>query len=280
MKNVRLMKTTTRSGILPTDTAIILRTDNEGQLDRIRSPNVQAVIYEPAVLPEWCAELASAVECGAFRLPRTILDNVGYADIETWLESNLPHDAVSTAVRGALLNDILFLADWERRSTGAERFIFRALTGTPSRHCGFHVDTIPPGAAPWGMLRVYNGAGTDYVDPNNVTAMRDFYRYLGRRERLVRDWCDARNRSDAGVYDNLQQSIVALDEARAFLIRPQDVFTARAGCIVAFKHLDVRLHWSSHAKELAWIHCSPMDGPPRFLVNIMPRISARRRSDP
>lgn len=265
------------SNALHFDTAIVLHTGNPSQLDRIRLPYVQAVIYEPAVLPAWCAELADAVERGTFQVPRTLLENVSYADIESWLESNLPHGAVAPAVRSALLSDILSLVDWERRSTSAAHFIFRVLTGTPSRHCGFHVDTVPPDAAPWGILRVYNGAGTDYVAPDNVTEMRDFYNYLSRRERLVRDWCDAGKQGDTAAYDKLLEGIVALDEERAFLKRSQDVFTARAGSTVAFKHLDIRLHWSDHAKELAWIHCSPMHGSPRFLVNITPRMPARRR---
>jgi hypothetical protein len=41
-----------------------------------------------------------------------------------------------------------------------------------------------------------------------------------------------------------------------------------AGAVVAFKHVDVGLHWTPHAKAKAWIHCSPMCGAARLVVNV------------
>ncbi len=259
--------------------SVILTTD-ERQLEQIRLAHVQAVIYEPSELPKWFEELANAVECGAFRFQRTILNDVGYNQIEAWLEASLPKNAVAAEVCDALQRDILSLVELVCRSTGASRFIFRAVTASPNHHCGFHVDTVPPGAVPWGLLRVYNGAGTDYIEPSNVKTTQDFYRYLSRRERLVRDWCNAKKNEDMIACDSLMARIAALDKERAFLKRPGDVFTVPSGCIVAFKHLDIRLHWSNHTNELAWLHCSPMQGAPRFLVNISPcTLAAKRRSD-
>jgi hypothetical protein len=253
--------------------ALVLRTRQERDLDQIRFPHVQAVICAPSP-PPWLAEVARAVRSGGFVVPRTILENVGIGDVERWLHANLPHGAVATSVRAALLADLVSLVQRQQALTGALRFVYRILTETPSRHCGFHVDTIMPGAPPWGLLRVYNGARTSYVEPSNVTSMREVYRHLHRRERLVREIREAQATGQHGTRRRLLDDLVALDDAPQFLRAPGEVATVPAGSIVAFKHLDIRLHWSDHPSSLAWIHCSPMEGTPRLLANVTVRPGA------
>lgn len=235
--------------------AVVLRTADARELELIKLPHVQAVIFIPAEMPAWLAPFGAAVARGALQVPRTILDGVTADDIESWIDANVRTADIDPQVLQAVRADILSLVAREIDMTGARRLIFRIFTDVPSRHCGFHVDTVPPAAPSHGLLRVYNGNGTAYVDPDNVISMRDFYKYLSRRERVIRT-------PDP-------DAIVALDEARAFLRRPEEVHIAPAGSIVAFKHLDVRLHWSDHPRELAWIHCSPMEGDARFVVNVM-----------
>ncbi len=244
--------------------AVVIETRNVDDLDQIQLAQVQAVVYTPPALPAWFAELAAAVCDGRFTVPRTILGDVDAGEIAAWIACHLPVDALEKPSGEALRDDILALVDRVGRTSGAQRFLFRVLTGTPSRHCGFHVDTVPPGAPPWGLLRVYTGAGTHYASPGDVTRAGDFYRYLGRRERLVRELGDA----DGAARDHLHELIIALDDQLGFLRPGAQIATAPAGSIVAFKHLDVRLHWSDHEPDLAWIHCSPMAGDPRFLVNV------------
>jgi len=242
---------------METATAVVHRTANERDLELIKLPHIQAVIFVPPELPAWLTQFGAAVARGSFQLPRTVLDDVTINDIEGWLHANMPAGAVEPEVLHAVRGDALSLVAREREMTGATRFVFRIFTGIPNRHCGFHVDTVPAAAPAHGLLRVYNGNGTAYVDPDNVISMREFYKYLSQRERLIRT--------------AETDSIIELDEARPFLLRPDDVHIAPAGSIIAFKHLDVRLHWSEHPRELAWIHCSPMEGDARFVVNVMAR---------
>ena len=248
----------------------VLHTTDPGELDRVQSPDVQAVIYTQTVEPPWMSDLAEAVAQGRYQVPRTILHAVDPRVIEAWLETQLPRDGVGPMVWQALRDDILSLLRWLGRTTGGSRFIFRVLTGVPSRHCGYHVDTVPPGAPAWGVLRVYNGAGTHFVHSDNLRSTADFYRYVRRRERLIRDWQVCGQGGDVVAAEGWLTRVQALDAALPFLHRPEEIHTAAAGSVVAFKHLDVSLYWSNHAMELAWIHCSPMEGVPRLLVNIAP----------
>jgi hypothetical protein len=257
--------------------AIVIRTTDERDLHQIRLPHVQAVIYAPPP-PPWLAEVDEVVRSGACVVPRTVLEDVGVAEVEEWLEARLPRGPLAPPVRAALLRDLVSLVERQAALTEASSFIYRILTDAPSRHCGFHVDTVLPGAPPWGLLRVYNGAGTSYVDSSNVTSMHEVYRHLGRRERLVRQMGEAERAGDDGARSSLLAELVALDAAPQFLRAPAEVATVPPGSIVAFKHLDIRLHWSDHAKSLAWIHCSPMEGEPRLLANITARPGAAGRS--
>lgn len=254
-----------------TDEALILVTDEEQGLHQIIDPMVQAVIYIQRNLPPWFEELAEAVRKGDFHVPRTVIPRAMRGEIEAWLENNLPTSPdTSTDLRELVKTDILALVDRAGKISGATRFMLRILTAVPNTECGFHVDTVPPGANPWGLLRVYVGAGTEFVDPANVTSMTDFYRYLSRRERLTRERRVANNDGDKNACERLQREIEQLDSERAFLHRPNDIQVAPAGSIAVFKHLDVSLHWSNHAKSMAWIHSSPMAGDTRFLVNLSP----------
>ena len=252
----------------PAHSARIVRTCEESALELIAEPNVQAVIYTPDPLPEWFTDLAGAVESGAFQIPRTTLYDVTRSGIGNWLEANLPSGEVAPEVRTALLEDILALPNRIAALAAVPRLQLRIFTGVPTTNCGFHVDTAPPAAPTLGLLRVYNGAGTAYVEPENVAGIGDFYRYLSRRERLERDRAAAHRSHDEDQFVRLEAEIARLDQERAFLKRADEVHVAPAGSIVAFRHLDVRLHWSEHAESLAWIHCSPMQGRPRLVVNV------------
>jgi hypothetical protein len=252
------------------DESFIIRTVDERDLDRILSANVQAVIYHPPTRPAWLVDLAAAVQSGAFQIPRIILPDVSRDEITSWLEANLPAETLAPAVRRALMEDVVALVDRLGRLGKVARFMLRIFTGAPTTDCGFHVDTVAPGAPAIGLLRVYNGAGTPYVEPGNVTSMREFYRYLSRRERLERERGSARRDGDRQTRESVEGEIMRLDRDLDFLKRPGETPVAPAGSIVALKHLDLSLHWSDHAKGLAWIHCSPMEGEPRLVVNITP----------
>lgn len=260
--------------------AVILQTQDERDLDKISSPSVQAVIFTPPSLPAWFAELAVAVQTGALQVPRTVLADTSRDEIAAWLENNLPVGVLGPEVRDALTADILALVDRVGALGDTTRFMLRIFTGAPNTECGFHLDTVPPGRHPCGLLRVYSGAGTAYVEPSNVSNMADFYRYLSRRERLTRERETARSEGETQARVSLDREIERLDAELDFLLRPDEVHTAPAGTIVGFKHLDIRLHWSDHDKSLAWIHCSPMEGEARLVVNVTAngpaRLSRRR----
>jgi hypothetical protein len=243
-------------------------TREESDLERIAEPDVQAVIYTPPEFPEWFPALAEAVEGEVFQIPRATLFDISRGGIRRWLEANLPSDAVAREVRRALVEDILALPNRIAALAAVTRLQIRIFTGAPTTDCGFHVDTVPPGAPTSGLLRVYNGTGTAYVDPGNITSVREFYRYLSRRERLERDRAAARRDHDGDRCSCLEAEITRLDEERAFLKRRDEVHFVPTGSIVAFRHLDVRLHWSEHSQSLAWIHCSPTQGRPRLVVNV------------
>jgi hypothetical protein len=250
------------------DDAVVICTHDDRELEAITNPTVQAVIYIPPALPAWFTDVASAVLGGALSIPRSVLPSASRNAIDNWLEQNLPITAVTPEVRGSLKDDVLGLVNRLGSLSHASRFMLRIFTEAPTTECGFHVDSVPPGAPTWGFLRVYNGAGTEYVHPANVTSMADFYRYLSRRERLIRESKAARSDGSEAEYARLQQAIADLDNERAFLVRREEIGIAPAGSIVAFKHIDIRYHWSNHSKAMTWIHCSPMAGEPRLVVNV------------
>jgi hypothetical protein len=253
-------------------TAAVIHTNDERDLRRVKQPNITAVIFTPPALPQWMHDVVPAIESGAFSVLRTTLHDVTADEIEAWLEQNVRHDSFAGELRG----DIAALVERQRDLFGTSRFVFRILTDTPNHRCGFHVDTVAPAAPVYGLLRVYNGNGTAYVDPENVVSTPAFYSYLSRRERLSRDVANAEKNGNAEVQRNRTEELLRHDEACAFLRHREAVGIAPAGAIVAFKHLDIRLHWSEHAPELAWIHASPMEGAPRLVVNVSSRSDRRR----
>lgn len=132
------------------------------------------------------------------------------------------------------------------------------------------------------MLRVYNGAGTQFVAAGDLIGAEEFYHYLGHRERLARERREARAAGDVRSLERTEQAIADLDRDRAFMRAGAATQVAPAGSIVAFKHVDIGVLWSSLPRN-AWVHCSPMDGEPRLVVNLAvaghtPR-SARRAED-
>ena len=174
-------------------------------------------------------------------------------------------DALGTLNRPVREGVVADLADLVGRvcAMGAiRRVLIRAFTEAPTRRCGFHVDTVPPQAPTVGALRVYNGASTEYVDPEDVEDVRRFYGYLSRRERLTR-----------GIGEDVVP--LEMDACPDFVRSGTEIKLVPQGASVFFQHLDVREHWSGHPARAAWIHRSPMAGTARFVVNISP--AERRR---
>lgn len=259
----------------------VVTSHDAAALDAIASEGVQAVICRCDDPPPWLVEVAAAVRGGRFELPRACPHDLDRDALTAWLARASAAGGLDTGLGAALTADIASLADRLTALTGADRYTLRIFTEAPTSECGFHVDTVPPGTPTVGLLRVYSGAGTAYATADNVTSMADFYRYLARRERLVRDRSRARNRGDKAALDRLDRDIGDIDASPAFLLRPTDVPVAPAQAVVAFEHLDVRDHWSGTAT--AWIHSSPMAGETRLVVNLsaarpLPPSARRARS--
>jgi hypothetical protein len=247
---------------------MILRTSNERDLEQILTPEVQAVVYTPPAQPRWLEQLAVAVERGAFVVARTVLSRQRRDEIAWWLDENLPRAVVSEKVRESLIADVLSLTDRMNTAIGNGRFRLCIFTSAPTTASGFHVDIAPPGAPAWGLLRVYNGAGTAYVQPTNLIGTREFKSFVSRRGRLARQRRKARRDGDGDRVAQLSREIEHLDRARPFLRRPEEIQVAPAGTIVAFKLLDTSLQRLDPDPALAWIHCSPDEGLPQLVVNV------------
>ena len=253
------------------DEAAVVTTRSEDDLDAIVRPNVQAVVLDPTALPPWVGAVADAVRARKLQLERVVLGDATAHEVRAWADRALAEVALAPEVRLALREDVGALVDRVANLTGASRFMVRVHTDAPNRRCGFHVDTVVPQAAPIGILRVYNGPGTEYVEPDNVTSTRDFYRHLARRERLEAEIRRAEQDDDRARHDAAMREIVEIDDNPGFLRRPDEIAVVPAGSLVVFKHLPVHLHWSNHPRGLAWIHRSPMVGGRRLVVNVSPR---------
>jgi hypothetical protein len=243
----------------------IVETREYRDLARIRESDVVAVIYQPTSLPPWRSELASAVEDGSFLVPRTLWNGVSKAEIGERLEGLFQCES-HIEIRKALRVEIMDLVGSLAELTDSRRFQFRIFTESPSNQCGFHVDTVAPGVYPFGLLQVYNGAGTEYIHPDEISDSAAFYRYLGMRERLSREGREAAG--EPGRTEDVEREISKLDAERPFTFSGSIVRTAPAGSIVAFKHVDLQEHWLKGT--LAWIHCSPMCGARRLVLNVTP----------
>jgi hypothetical protein len=243
--------------------------DSPDGLEAVTEPGVVAAVWMPPVLPDWHRELVTALREHRFSIPRLMLTDVTAEDVACRLRREAGAGALTASTLDALCDDVAMLVQLAADLSGSQRLLVRLLTATPNTHCGYHVDTARPGAAPWGVLKTYHGAGTTYVDPAYVSSTRDFYRYLSRRERLVRE-LDAASGPD-GEADRLRAQIASLDADPGFYSADEAVAVAPAWAVVAFKHLDASLMWGRHRPDLAWIHCSPMGGEPRLVVNVTGR---------
>jgi hypothetical protein len=254
-------------------------TDDWARLHDIRKPGVVAVVFVPPARPPWLAELADAIERGDVAIPRSVHDSLTRAQVHDWLGATLTSNRLSARVRRGLLSDVASLLDLEAALTGTARFNVRAFVESPTRRCGMHVDTTMPGRPRIGVLRVYNGEGTDFVEPSNVASMASFFTFLSHRERLGRELAGATaERSDR--YRALFEEILDLDARPPFLADPERILRTPPGAIVSFKHLDLRDHWSAEAVDSAWIHSSPVEGGPRLVVNITPGGGSPREGRP
>jgi len=251
--------------------ATVIKSSSADDLHLVTLPHVQAAIYHSPDPPPWLTDIARAVETGVFQIERVVLPCVTFREIADWLDRNLPRVDLFPHLHTVGKSEILSLVERERALTRASHFMLRVFTEAPTTRCGFHVDTAVPRAPTVGLLRVFNGPGTEYVDPDNITSMRDFYRYLAQRERLAREMAEAQTRDDREWYDAILNQITSLDARPTFLLRPEDIQVIPTCAIVAFKHVDARIHWSDHAKALAWVHRSPAVGAPRLVVNVTAR---------
>lgn len=230
------------------------------------APGLQALLLGAPPRPAWLDELDRAVRVGHFQIRRSELAGLDIDRMATWLERNIAHEGVSPTARDGLISDILRMAHLIEDLTSARWYKLRIFTAAPDRRCGFHVDTVPPGAPVWGALRVYNGEGTDWVAPSAVRSMAEFYHWLQRRDRIVRLY------TPPGRDARLER----LDRCPEFLAEGAQIQQVPSGTTVIFRHLPASALWSDHSPDEAWIHCSPMQGTTRLVVNISPD---RRRPD-
>jgi len=255
---------------------MILEVSGQNDLESIKDPDVQAVFHHLPKSASWNRELQAAIETDTFQVPRTIMPWQTPGEIRNWLEESIPLEGVTAATRKELIQALLMLVECAQDLTGASQFMIRLFTGRPNCRCGYHVDTVPPGAPAVGILHVFNGASTLYVDSENVTTMSDFYEYLGARERLARIMARAQGKGDRGRYLEAMQNMRRLDTRPPFLRDPANLNAIPAESTIAFKQVDSRIHWSDHPASLAWIHASPSEGAPRLVVNIAGRDQAAR----
>lgn len=250
--------------------------DSMDGLVAIAEPGVVAALWIPPALPDWHSELVTALREHRLSIPRVVLSDVSAEDVSNWLRQAVAVGALTQRTLDALCADVAALVGAAADLAHSDRLIVRLLTATPNTHCGYHVDTTRPGMAPWGLLKTYHGSGTTYVDPANVSSTRDFYRYLSRRERLVRD-LDRTPDAEGEEAVRLRAEVATLDADPGFISGDEALAVAPAWSVVAFKHLDASLMWGSHRPDLAWIHCSPMTGEPRLVVNVTGHDQLRRR---
>ncbi len=251
---------------------VVITTREKRDLGLIVADGVQAVVCTPHPQPHWIGLLADAIGGGSATTKRSLLPDASREEVRAWfhawVDEVLPTGMVAPEIRVLLQDDVSGLVDLMATLGGVSRFRLRVLVGAPNNECGFHVDTVAPGAPSWGLLRVYNGAGTEYADPLDVRSLTEFHRYLRLRERLERSRARARRDGDEHTAARVATEIADLDSARPFLRRPDAIQLAPAGSIVAFKHADIRDYWSDNPAAASWIHCSPMAGCPRLVVNV------------
>ncbi|MFF8836962.1 DUF1826 domain-containing protein [Streptomyces sp. NPDC015130] len=246
----------------------VLHGDTARDIARLTDPGLTAVVLARRERPGWLDELAELVVSRRLVIPRTTLAAVSPDEFADWSRTALA--GTDRAVARALLDDMTGIVEQVTATADVRRVMVRVFTEAPTRRCGFHVDTVPPQAPTTGAVRVYNGPTTEYVSGDDVRSMKDFYAYLSRRERVSRETAPGPDRAGA-------DPLTDLDETPSFLRPHAPVHRVPPDATVYFKHIDVRRHWSPHPVADAWIHRSPMQGPPRLVLNVSPAQRARTR---
>jgi len=245
----------------------VLIATHADDLDQIRDDGVQAVLFVPHDLPEWIDELAAAMDAGTFEVPRTILHGCSPSEIESCIDRLLARSVLSPGAAAGLKMDILGMVETCRRLTAATRYRFRCLTDTPNCDCGFHVDTVAAHVPTTGLLRVYCGPATEYVDPPGVTSWMDFYRYVFDRHQL-RHTIET---SEGEACELARARRDKLDNFPPFIEDTGCLKVVPDGSVVSFRLVDSRFLWSAYLdtrRARGWIHRSPMRGARRFMVSI------------
>ncbi|MEU3689965.1 DUF1826 domain-containing protein [Streptomyces narbonensis] len=248
----------------------VLHGDTARDIARLTDPGLTAVIVTPGERPDWLDELAELVVSRRLVITRTALTAVSRDEFADWSRTALAD--TDRAVARPLLEDMTGIVEQVLAAADVKRVMVRVFTEAPTRRCGFHVDTVPPQAPTTGAVRVYNGPTTEYVSGDDVRSMKDFYAYLSRRERMSRE-AGPGTRGD-GPARAAPDPLIAMDETPSFLRPHAPVHRVPPDATVYFKHIDVRRHWSPHPVADAWIHRSPMQGPPRLVLNVSPAQSA------
>lgn len=249
------------------------------ELANVARPGVEAVIHLPNHRAPWEADVAAAVESSSFVVERCTLEFARPETLVHELAQRLPERGLGWETRLALIDDLAGMAERLATIASCSGIMLRLFTEVPTRHCGFHVDTAPPDCPPYGLLKVYNGSGTTYVEAADVSSVRGFYQYLGQRERWSREYGQALGAGDEVDAGRVRSELEALDRAPPFMQPGSSLHEVPAGAQVAFRLLDVRDHGSDHPRDRAWIHCSPMEGQARLVANFTPLdgLPARRR---
>lgn len=267
--------------VVTTGSARVVHTEHADELDLIERPDVQAVVLAPPPSQRaWLAELDAIMRGGGLLFERAVFDVASSDEVRAAIDRRLPSGTSSGfggALRQTVLDDMAGLVGWLAARTRSDRFRVRVLAERPSWRCGYHVDTVPPGAPRYGVLRVYNGSETSYLDPADIASTKELYRYVARREHLGAAYCEAVAGQHRDEASRLKAELVELDGSPAFAPEARPAVVVPAGSTVVFKHLDLGLHWSDHDPALAWVHASPMEGDPRLVLNVTAIGRSRRR---
>jgi hypothetical protein len=236
----------------------VLLVDSDAALHRITDPRVVAAIRRPDPASAWQVELAAAVQAGEFTQRAEVVD-IPPRQVVGW--ASAAAGALAPSVRDGFAVDVGALAQLCATLAEASRVQVRLAAGLGSDRCGYHVDSCRPGAAPVGVVKVYCGPPTQYPDPAAVTSVADFWTFLSRRERLVRE----RAANPGGAADH---ELAALDDGPEFLT-DADPLEVPVGATVAFRLLPIEQHWQPHQRLPAWIHRSAMCAQPRLAVTVL-----------
>jgi hypothetical protein len=256
----------------------VVITSDEYDLVQVLDHDVSAVVLPPTDSQGWLADIDAAVQRRALRLERTLLFGASRKSIESMFSDQVRVSDIAPALQAALIEDALYLVDLCSKLAGGSSFNFRSFTEAPTTRCGYHVDTVPPGAPTVGVMRVYCGDGTEYPNPAMITSARDFYAYMAKRDRLLRNKA-GRATTDVGSTVSVDEEIQVLD-ARPPFLRDPAVVTVPPGSLVAFKHLDISVYGSAREFRGAWVHQSPSTGSARLVINVTPgntQVSRRNR---